>query len=155
MYRVAPSLYIPISGLAWWSSNTHCRTHQHHSEHGGQSHCLCLSQSSLLCPKPAGGTQLLIQSRFKHPLPHLPLPLSTCPTPAPSPNFSNLPLHAKSATSLFQRNNKPHFPFSLTPILPFSPFTNTAMVSYPNTSCFHLALVAPRPIVDMGVYSEI
>lgn len=93
--------------LAWPGGvlTQHCRTHQHHSEHGGQSHCLCLSQSSLLCPKPAGGTQLLIQSRFKHPLPHLPHPLSTCPFPkllklAPPRNICHLFLPPKQQTPL-------------------------------------------------------
>lgn len=49
LYRVAPSLYNPILGLVWWlfitvlwpTSSTHWM--------GGQSHCLCLYQSSLLC----------------------------------------------------------------------------------------------------------
>lgn len=49
LYRVAPSLYSPILGVVWWYFQ-HCYAiHQRHPVDGGQSHSLCLSQSSLLC----------------------------------------------------------------------------------------------------------
>lgn len=52
LYRVAPSLYNPILGLVWWFFDSlYVRFHQLHPVDGGQSHCLCLSQSSLLCSK--------------------------------------------------------------------------------------------------------
>lgn len=53
LYRVAPSLYNPILGLVWWFffPSTLLQPTSATQWIGGQSYCLCLSQSSLLCSK--------------------------------------------------------------------------------------------------------
>lgn len=49
LYRVAPSLYDPILGLVWWYFQHSLWPTSSTQWMGGQSHCLCLFQSSLLC----------------------------------------------------------------------------------------------------------
>lgn len=81
LYRVAPSLYNPILGLAWWYS-AHCRvTHQLHPVDGGGRvtvsvcHRVLFSVPNWGITAPDPNTGPVVTLNLKYPFPSSPTPM--------------------------------------------------------------------------------